>query len=444
MLDSKFKPLIEFMDLLLDAICVVDVEGRYVFVSAAFERIFGYTPQEVLGRPMIELVHPEDRDRTLAVARDIIAGTPQFGFENRYIRKDGRIVHIRWSARWSEGDQLRVAVAHDITERKRAETMQSALYAISEAANAAEDLVELCSQIHRIIGELLPAANFFVALYDEERDELSFPYFVDECDEPPMPRPLNSGTLSAEVIRSGQALLLTPETRSTLVEQVGTVVGSDSLDWLGVPLKSQKRTIGALVVQTYSGAVRYTEEDKELLQFVSAQIAAAIARTQLHSRLTFAAGHDPLTGLANRGLFQDRLETMLARVRREPARFALLYIDLDKFKSVNDNYGHITGDLMLQEVAVRLRGCIRESDTIARVGGDEFVVLLGSIVLPIHAALVARKIRAALSEVFVLQNKKLFISPSIGVAVYPEDGESEIELMHRADEKMYSTKKNTG
>lgn len=444
MLDSKFKPLIEFMDLLLDAICVVDVDGRYVFVSAAFERIFGYTPQEILGRPMIELVHPEDRERTLATAREIIAGTPHFGFENRYIRKDGRIVHIRWSARWSEADRLRVAVAHDITERKRAESLQAALYAISEAANAGEDLIALCSQIHRIIGELLPAANCFVALYDEDKDELSFPYFVDEFDAPPPPRSLDSGTLSAEVIRSGQALLLTPETRDVFVEHSGTVVGSDSLDWLGVPLKSQKKTIGALVVQTYSGAVRYTEEDKELLQFVSTQIAAAIARTQLHARLLYAAGHDPLTGLANRGLFQDRLETMLARVRREPARFALLYIDLDKFKSVNDNYGHATGDLLLQEVAVRLRDCIRESDTVARVGGDEFVVLLDSIALPIHVTIVASKIRAALSEVFVLQDQKLFISPSIGVAMYPEDGGNAIELLNRADLEMYSTKKSTG
>ncbi|MDP1930993.1 MAG: diguanylate cyclase [Gammaproteobacteria bacterium] len=444
MLASKFKPFIDFMDLLLDAICVVDVEGRFVFVSAACERIFGYTPQEMLGHPMIELVHPEDRERTLATAEDIISGNPQFGFENRYIRKDGRIVHIRWSARWSEADQVRVAVAHDITERKRSEMMQAALYAISEAANAAEDLLELFSQIHRIVGELLPAANFFVALYDEENDELSFPYFVDELDEHPLPRPLNSGTLSAEVIRSGQALLLTPETRSANREQADSIVGSDSLDWLGVPLKSQKRTIGALVVQTYSGAVRYTEEDKELLQFVSTQIASAISRTQLHARLLYAAGHDPLTGLANRGLFQDRLESMLARVRREHARFALLYIDLDKFKNVNDTYGHAIGDLLLQEVAERLRACVRESDTIARVGGDEFVVLLNTIVLPFHATIVARKIRAALSKVFQLQNQKLFISPSIGVAVYPEDGDDEVELLRRADEDMYSTKKNTG
>jgi len=103
----KLKSFIDFMDLLLDTICVVDVEGRFVFVSAACERIFGYTPQEMLGHPMIELVHPEDRERTLAIAEEIISGSPQFGFENRYIRKDGRIARIRWSARWTEANQVR-------------------------------------------------------------------------------------------------------------------------------------------------------------------------------------------------------------------------------------------------------------------------------------------------------------------------------------------------
>ena len=217
-------PLSNVMDLLLDAICVVDAEGRFLFVNAAFERILGYAADEVIGRPMIELVYPPDRERTLRAAAEIMAGEAQLHFENRYVRKDGQVVHIMWSARWSEADQARVAVGRDITALKRSENLQGALYDISEAANTAEDLLALFRRIHQIIGDLLPANNFFVALYDDKKDELSFPYFIDEHDPAPAPRKLDSGTVSAEVIRSGKALLLTPDNDVDLPEDISTIV----------------------------------------------------------------------------------------------------------------------------------------------------------------------------------------------------------------------------
>jgi diguanylate cyclase (GGDEF)-like protein/PAS domain S-box-containing protein len=441
---KTYVPLANVMDLLLDAICVVDADGRYLFVSAAFERIFGYAPKEVIGRPMIELVYPPDRERTLAATAEIMSGQPKPHFENRYVRKDGQIVHIMWSARWSEADQARVAVARDITELKRADVLQSALYDISEAANTTEDLLALFRRIHGIVGTLLPANNLFVALYDEKKDELSFPYYVDEHDLAPAPRKLDSGTLSAEVIRSGQALLLTPDTDVALSEHIDTIIGKDSLDWLGVPLNSSKGIIGALVVQSYSGEVRYTEQDKSLLQFVSNQIASAIVRKQNEAWLQYIAHHDPLTDLPNRELFHDRLQTALARARRNKERLAVLYIDLDGFKEVNDGHGHAVGDLLLQEVAQRIRRCLRESDTVGRIGGDEFVVLLNNTTLPEHGAVVAEKIRAILERPFELAGQRLHISSSIGVAVCPEHGDDNTQLIRHADEAMYVAKKNGG
>jgi diguanylate cyclase (GGDEF)-like protein/PAS domain S-box-containing protein len=437
-------PLTNVMDLLLDAICVVDVEGRYVFVSAAFERIFGYTSEEVIGRPMIELVHPDDRERTLQAASEIMAGQPKPHFQNRYVRKDGRVIHIMWSARWSAADGVRVAVARDITELKRAELMQVALHAISEAAHAAADLLALFRHIHQIIGKLLPARNFFVALYDEKTDELSFPYFVDEYDETPAPRKLDTGTLSAEVIRSGHALLLTPATQVTLPERVEPIIGRDSLEWLGVPLGTPKGVIGALVVQSYSGDVRYTEKDKALLQFVSTQVAAAIERKQTEAWLQYMARHDQLTELPNRELFHDRLRTALARARRDKERIALLYIDLDKFKLINDSFGHDIGDLLLREVARRITHCVRESDTVGRVGGDEFVVLLNSLHQPEHAITVAEKIRSALNQPFELAEHRLHVSSSIGIAIHPDHGDDNRQLMRHADDAMYGAKKHGG
>ncbi|MDI1252582.1 EAL domain-containing protein [Thermomonas sp.] len=176
--------------------------------------------------------------------------------------------------------QLVICTLRDITQQKQDQKTQAALHQISEAAHSTTTLVEMFGRVHQVIGELLPARNFFVALYDQARDELSFPYFVDEHDVAPEPRKLEDGTLSGRVIMTGEALLFTPETVREGVHEQFKLVGTDSMDWLGVPLKSQSHTIGALVVQSYTGDVRYVEQDKALLEFVSSQVAAAIERKQ--------------------------------------------------------------------------------------------------------------------------------------------------------------------
>lgn len=202
-----------------------------------------------------------------------------------------QIVGLKGTQRWLEthASPLRegsgqvtsvLGVTRDISDRKRAEQTQAALHQISEAAHSTATLLEMFGRIHQIIGELLPARNFFVALYDQARDELHFPYYVDEHDVAPEPRKLDDGTLSGRVIMTGEALLFTPETVREGIHQEFTLVGTDSMDWLGVPLKSQSHTIGALVVQSYTGDVRYVEKDKALLEFVSSQVAAAIERKQ--------------------------------------------------------------------------------------------------------------------------------------------------------------------
>jgi diguanylate cyclase (GGDEF)-like protein/PAS domain S-box-containing protein len=432
-MDSIAHPsLSDCIDLLLDAVCVVDKDGRYVHVSAGFERIFGYAPAEVIGTRMIDLVHPEDRELTLKTARGIMSGDPQFHFENRYVRKDGQVVHIMWSARWSEQHQLRIAVARDVTRRKRAEAVQAALYAISEASHAAEDLPTLSRRIHRIIERLLPAPNFSIAFYDEQSGDVSFPYHVDDRSPASGPRQLDSQTLCEKVIRSGQALL------------IPAVDAKDSRSSLGIPLQSRQRTIGALVVQGNADDACYTQDDQELLQFVSNQIAAAIERKQMVANLQHAALYDGLTQLPNRALFHDRVQLALTRVRREHIRLSLLYLDLDRFKEVNDTFGHGTGDLLLQEAARRIEKCVRAGDTVARFGGDEFVVLLENTGSPDQTASIAEKIRSALNKPFNLSGHDITVLASIGIAHCPLDGDDEKQLIAHADEAMYLEKRARG
>ena len=154
------------------------------------------------------------------------------------------------------------------------------------------------------------------------------------------------------------------------------------------------------------------------------------------------AQYDALTGLPNRALFADRLQQAFASAKREHQHFALMYIDLDKFKPVNDTFGHAVGDLLLNEAAQRMQNCVRQSDTVARIGGDEFVVLLGSLTSDQDAHEVGEKIRHALNLPFALSGHTLNISSSIGVAIYPAHGVNEKELVKNADLAMYYAKEN--
>ncbi len=174
----------------------------------------------------------------------------------------------------------------DLSDMHRSKQIQASVYEISEAAHAAQSLQELYQAIHETITELMPAKNnFYIALYDRESRLVSFPYFVDEYDETPAPKTLGRG-LTEYVLRTGKALLASPEVFSEL-EKSGDVesIGAPSIDWLGVPLKIQNETIGVLVVQSYTDGFRYTEEEKNILMFISEQVAMAITRRKAEDAL---------------------------------------------------------------------------------------------------------------------------------------------------------------
>lgn len=167
-------------------------------------------------------------------------------------------------------------------------------------------------------------------------------------------------------------------------------------------------------------------------------------RKQAGERLAHMAHHDALTNLPNRPLFHDRMQQALALAQRQRTRLALLFLDLDRFKPVNDAFGHAVGDLLLQEVAQRMRAGVRQSDTVGRIGGDEFVVLLPMVETTADAVRVAEKILHALRQPFAVGGQALHVSCSVGVAVFPEHGSNELELSHRADLAMYHAKQTGG
>jgi diguanylate cyclase (GGDEF)-like protein len=156
--------------------------------------------------------------------------------------------------------------------------------------------------------------------------------------------------------------------------------------------------------------------------------------------LRHMAQHDPLTDLPNRAMFSHRLQHELERAKRHQGRFALIFLDLDHFKPINDHHGHGVGDRLLQQVARRLQGAVRASDTVGRIGGDEFVVLMPELGADDTALGLAEKIRQVVRESYNVEGHALTISCSLGVAVYPDDGEDEIALTKAADEAMYRAK----
>lgn len=430
----------KILDLLVDTICIVDADGRYVFVSAACEKLLGYKPAELIGRKMIELVHPDDRERTLQAADKVMGGKPHIDFANRYIHQDGHIVEIMWSARWSEKDGMRLAVARDVTDLKRSLRRQEAMYRISGAVQSAQDLSALLRRVHESMVDLLMAESFFVALYDPETNLLSFPFFFDGGELRQGTLPLQGGTLIAEVIHEHKAIIGNSGRSACNITEPAS--GNPGRDWIGAPLVSQSGVRGAVVMQVGETAFGYGEDDRELLQFVATQIGSAIERKRQEEQLVHMAHHDPLTDLPNRTLFDDRVEVALRHAHRYGERLALYYLDLRDFKDINDTHGHAAGDTVLRETARRLTACLRESDTVSRRGGDEFAVLVSNLHGVEDVGVITAKLRESVEAPVELDGRLVTLGVDIGAAVYPDHGADAEALLRHADKQMYESKRS--
>ena len=196
---------------------------------------------------------------------------------------------------------------------------------------------------------------------------------------------------------------------------------------------------GALVFG-YRGATGVTEDDRQQARELAGRVAVAVSSAQRDEQLYMQAHFDPLTGLANRLLIKDRIDREIARGERGGTGFAVLVIDLDHFKTVNDSFGHTMGDSVLREAGRRISGCIRNTDSAARLGGDEFAVMLTGLANPQEGWLIAETIVAALSREFALGDQHCFLSASAGIASFPGDGATSEELLKSADTAMYRAK----
>ncbi len=364
----------------------------------------------------------------------------------------------------------------EIIERQRTERLQVALFEIAELATADISQAEFYRRVHAATGELINARNFFIALISDDGLSLEFAYVVDETSETYATRPLGRGA-SEYVLLHGKAIL----TANDMVELAKQgemdldTVGGLAVCWLGVPLSVGEETIGLIVVQCYDASVEYGPADQELLSFVASQVANSlerrrsadslrIANAQLERRvqertrdlskvilereraqkqLKHQVMHDALTGLPNRAYLRDRLERVLQRLKREPGRrYALLYMDVDRFKVINDSLGHLVGDEVLKEVARRLQTCVREPDIVVRLSGDEFAILLEDVPIPDTAVKVAQRVLSVMAAPQQLDDGTV-VEPSLSVGIAIGDANYQLadDVLRDADAAMYRAKK---
>jgi len=363
--EERFRALVENSS---DVILLLRRDGTIQYSTAAAFPILGYAPNENLDRSIFELIHPVDQE---GVRR-------KFG---ELIQRPGHTIHLECRARRKDGEygyleavgvnrlddpsvEAIIVTTRDISDRKRAERVQQATYRIAEAASVERSLEDLLRAIHSIVGELMPADNFYVALLEPDGERVSFPYFVDRFDEAFEPLPLGRN-LTSYVIRTGQSLLATPEVFEDMVRR-GDVdeVGAPSIDWLGVPLTLEHRTIGVVTVQTYSEGVRLSESDKDILTFVSAQIARAVERRGAQDALRQAEErYRAFVTQSTEAIWRVELDHPIPVDLPEEAQVDRLYRDaylaecndamvhMYGFDSVGQAIGARLGDFIIQEHA---------------------------------------------------------------------------------------------
>lgn len=270
-----------------------DIEDIWTFASPQIKNLLGYSPDEwmKMKNPWEKHIHPDDRTIALECDRESMRSGKPYQIEHRMYHRDGRIVWVNDLAiplNMPDGSTQLQGVMLDITPRKRKEQIEQVILTISQAAFTTESLDDFYKLIHTSLDGLMPVKNFFIAIYDHEKDILSFPYFVDEYDEPPKPGKPAHG-LTDYVLRTGKPLLALPDVFEMLLEQ-GEVesIGTPSIDWIGVPLRVKDRVIGVMVAQTYTSGTRYTEDDLRIFTFVSNHIAMVIERLQAEKEIRVA------------------------------------------------------------------------------------------------------------------------------------------------------------
>ncbi len=393
---------------------VWDTNGKVTYWNPAAERIFGFTCEEAVGRMLLELVVPEEVRPVVAEVLDkLVAGEEaSYSEPGNNLRKDGAIISCQWFntpliAATGEVSGV-LSMALDVTEHQQAEeALRESERLLLESQSVAQ-VGSYVLDIHSGVWKSSPVLDRIFGIGENyERSVESWLALVHPDDRQSM-----NDHFAHDVV----------EEHGRFDREYRVVRHDDGTErWvLG---------LGELEFDAHGRPLRMVGTIQDVTK-----------RKQAAETIRHLAYHDALTGLPNRTLFEDRLTLALAQVRRKEQLVAVMFLDLDRFKVVNDTVGHTFGDQLLRDVAERLTGLVREGDTVARMGGDEFTVLLPEVSQAGEAVEIAERILETLRQPWRIDNREYHVTTSIGIAIYPSDGEDAESLIRNADTAMYRAK----
>jgi len=455
--DGRTRAIVETA---LDAVVTIDEEDTITGWNRQAESIFGWRAEEVVGRKLAEVIIPPTARAAHRAGLDRLrtGESPRMlgrRVEREALRKDGTLfaVELAIAAIMVEGRRTYSAFIRDISERKAAEKMLQREYQsqqitaqILETSMAPQPFL---NRLEHILDLLLSTpwlslngrGMIFVAEPEKRRLVLAVEKGVcasvrEECAVVPYGDCVCGQAAEAQQLIHCADLDHRHNRRFADMRPHGHYT---------LPIIANSGLLGVLNLYIDEGHKQRSEE-VQFLSTLSHTLGAMIERHQAEEKLRHNAFYDPVTDLPNRTLLLDRLDRCLQRRLRHPEyRFAVLFLDLDRFKNVNDSLGHGAGDAMLVAVGQRLQTCVRPGDTVARLGGDEFAILLDTINGPEDAGVISERIHTALSQPFVIQGRDVFSSASVGIALgdarpyrHPE------ELLRDADAAMYQAKESSG
>ena len=428
------------------------VDGPWEYVSPQIEAILGFTPEEWCADPHLwaSRLHPDDAQGVIKSEAGVLVGdSPDGAVEYRLRHRDGHVVWVRDDALLvaaEDGTQRWHGVISDITDRKHAESelerraaQQGAVARLGEHALEGATTLELCeeavSAAARLVGVEIAAVIDFVP----DRDAFAFRAAFGLSEEATrIPVPAGTSSQAGYTILKGTTVTVPDWDHEQRFACSPILVDHGVRSGLTVMIEGRQAPFGVLGVHS-TQARDYERGDLDFVQALANVLGDAFERQLTEDDIRHRALHDPLTGLPNRVLFMDRLDHAIERLRRQKSPTAVLLLDLDRFKLVNDSLGHQIGDELLAAAAPRIRQAVRSSDSVARFGGDEFGILLEEIAGEQDAIEMAQRIASVFTRPFVLDGNEHFVTTSIGIAL-AGGGELAEDLVRDADAAMHRAK----
>ena len=440
------------IDLVPDNLWVKDAASRFVIANNATARQIGLeTSGDLIGKTDFEL-HPADSARKyLADERRIVeTGRPLIDIEEYVIAPDGGKVWISTTKVPLRDDSGRVAglvgISRDITGRKRAEALRDGQAQILEMIAMSAPLTEVLDRLTRLIESQLDGVCCSILLLDEAGLRLhrgaapnlpvSYTQAVDGLRIGPRAGSCGTAAFTRQPVIVADVSI---DPRWTEYSALAAAHGLRSC-WSAPILAHQGQVLGTFAL--YSPSVREPSPAERRLIDAATKIAGiAIERKLAEDRIQFMATHDALTGLPNRALLNERLTRAIQLAQRHDRWATAAFVDLDNFKYVNDSLGHNAGDELLKAIAGRMVAALRATDTVVRIGGDEFVVIFCDLAKEVEAVIATvRKLQSAIAEPIEINGRQLIVTSSLGAATYPSDGQDAEALLANADAAMYRAK----